>query len=341
MPSFNPSFASSRNPVHRTDMLVVGAGPAGYTAAIYGARAGLDPVLVAGLQPGGQLTITDEVENFPGFATPVQGPWLMEQMRAQAEHVGAMLHYDLITEASLNKGPDSDGYFHLKSDSGAQYYARTVIIATGAQAKWLGLEAEKRFQGAGISACATCDGFFYRGKEVAVIGGGNTAVEEALYLTRHASKVHLVHRRDRLSAENILQKRLFSNPKIQLHWNREVRDILGAGTLDGTGPEVMHTLILQETGDSGKTEELAVDGMFVAIGHSPSIGPFRYEVDCDHEGYILTKPGTTQTSVAGVYAAGDIQDKVYRQAITAAGTGCMAALEAERYLASYNIGGQS
>ncbi|MCX5617868.1 thioredoxin-disulfide reductase [Bombella sp. TMW 2.2543] len=316
---------------HHTDMLIVGAGPAGYTAAIYAARAGMQPLLVTGMQPGGQLTITDEIENFPGFAKPVQGPWLMEQMREQAEHVGTRLIYDLITEASLKQGPDAEGYFHLTGDSGDQFRARTVVIATGAQARWLGLDSEQKYQGAGVSACATCDGFFYRGKEVAVIGGGNTAVEEALYLTHHASTVHLVHRRDSLRAERILQKRLQDNPKIKVHWNRAVREVIGEGT-----PAVVTALELTDTQDPTKTERLAVDGVFVAIGHSPSTGPFRHEVDCDAEGYIITKPGTATTSIPGVFAAGDIQDKTYRQAVTAAGTGCMAALEAERYLAERN-----
>lgn len=313
---------------HVTDMLIVGAGPAGYTAAIYAARAGLTPLMVTGIQPGGQLTITDEVENFPGFAEPVQGPWLMEQMRLQAEHVGTRFHFDIITDASLKNGPQEDGYFHLIGDSGDKFHARTVVIATGAQAKWLNIESEKRLQGSGVSACATCDGFFYRGKEVAVIGGGNTAVEEALYLTHHASRVHLIHRRDSLKAERILQKRLHDNSKIQIHWNREVHEIIGEGT-----PEVVVGLDLRDPRDHETIERLAVDGVFVAIGHSPSIGPFRDEVRCDSEGYILTTPGTAQTSVPGVFAAGDIQDKIYRQAVTAAGTGCMAALEAERYLA--------
>lgn len=317
---------------HQTDMLIVGAGPAGYTAAIYAARAGMNPLLVTGMQPGGQLTITDEIENFPGFAKPVQGPWLMEQMREQAEHVGTTLLYDLITEASLKQGPDAEGYFHLTGDSGDQFRARTVVIATGAQAKWLGLESEKAYQGAGVSACATCDGFFYRGKEVAVIGGGNTAVEEALYLTHHASVVHLIHRRDSLRAERILQKRLHANPKIKLHWNKEVHEICGSGS-----PAVVTKLRLADTKQPGVIEELPVDGVFIAIGHNPSIGPFRHEVACDEEGYIITKAGTASTSIPGVFAAGDIQDKTYRQAVTAAGTGCMAALEAERYIAELGL----
>lgn len=314
--------------LHRTDLLIVGSGPAGYTAGIYAARAGLKPLLATGMQPGGQLTITQDIENYPGFAEPVGGPWLMEQMRLQAEHVGTTILHDMITEADLKNGPDAEGYFHLKGDSGATYLARTVVIATGAQAKWLGTEAEKKFQGRGVSACATCDGFFYRGKDVAVIGGGNTAVEEALYLTHHAKNVHLIHRRDSLKAEKILQDRLKANPKIHLHWNRELEDIHGAGS-----PEVVTGLTLRDAQNPAHTEKLDVDGLFVAIGHVPNTGPFRDQVACDAEGYILTTPGTACTSVAGVYAAGDIQDRIYRQAVTAAGTGCMAALEAERYLA--------
>ncbi|MBS1037028.1 MULTISPECIES: thioredoxin-disulfide reductase [Gluconobacter] len=312
--------------IHHTDLLVVGAGPAGYTAAIYAARASLKPILVTGLQPGGQLTITTDVENYPGFAAPIQGPWLMEQMREQAEHVGTRLIYDLITEASLKNGPAADGYFHLKGDSGDEFLARTVVIATGAQAKWLGLESEKRLQAGGVSACATCDGFFYRGKTVAVVGGGNTAVEEALYLTHHADKVHVIHRRDGFRAERILQERLFANPKIEVHWNRAVEEVLGAGT-----PEVVCGVRLKNT-QTGESETLPVDGVFVAIGHSPNTGPFRHEVACDEDGYIITEAGGTRTSVEGVFAAGDIQDRIYRQAVTAAGTGCMAALEAERYI---------
>ncbi|MBS1035212.1 thioredoxin-disulfide reductase [Gluconobacter cerinus] len=312
--------------IHHTDLLVVGAGPAGYTAAIYAARASLKPILVTGLQPGGQLTITTDVENYPGFAAPIQGPWLMEQMREQAEHVGTRLIYDLITEADLKNGPAADGYFHLKGDSGDEFLARTVVIATGAQAKWLGLESEKRLQAGGVSACATCDGFFYRGKTVAVVGGGNTAVEEALYLTHHADKVHVIHRRDGFRAERILQERLFANPKIEIHWNRAVEEVLGAGT-----PEVVCGVRLKNT-QTGESETLSVDGVFVAIGHSPNTGPFRHEVACDEDGYIITEADGTRTSVEGVFAAGDIQDRIYRQAVTAAGTGCMAALEAERYI---------
>lgn len=312
--------------IHHTDLLVVGAGPAGYTAAIYAARASLKPILVTGMQPGGQLTITTEIENFPGFAAPIQGPWLMEQMREQAEHVGTRVVYDLIVTADLRNGPAPDGYFHLTGDSGDTFLARTIVIATGAQAKWLGLESEKRLQGGGVSACATCDGFFYRGKTVAVIGGGNTAVEEALYLTHHADRVHVIHRRDSFRAERILQERLLANPKIEIHWNEVVEEILGAGT-----PEVVCGVKLKNT-ETGAVSTIPLEGVFVAIGHSPNGGPFTTEVSCDADGYIVTQSDGTATSVPGVFAAGDIQDRIFRQAVTAAGTGCMAALEAERYL---------
>jgi len=311
---------------HTTDLLVIGAGPAGYTAAIYAARANLRPLLVAGLQPGGQLTITTDVENYPGFADPIQGPWLMEQMQAQAEHVGTRTLYDIITEAEFSR-TDPSQPFRLTGDSGDIYLARSVVIATGAQARWLGLPSENRLQGAGVSACATCDGFFYRGKRVAVVGGGNTAVEEALYLTHHADHVTLIHRRDTLRAEKILQDRLRNHPKISIAWNRQVDEILASGT-----PETVSGIRLRNT-ETGQMEDHPVDGVFIAIGHSPTTALFRNQIECDAEGYIQTKPGTTRTSVNGVFAAGDVQDKIYRQAITAAGTGCMAALEAERYLA--------
>jgi thioredoxin reductase (NADPH) len=308
--------------VKRTRVLIIGSGPAGYTAAIYAARANLAPVMVAGMQPGGQLTITTDVENYPGFAQTVQGPWLMEQMSAQAAHVGTDIVYDLITAVDFSKRP-----FRATADSGDQYEADSVIIATGAQARWLGLESETKYQGAGVSACATCDGFFYRGKAVAVVGGGNTAVEEALYLTHHADHVTLIHRRDRLRAERILQDRLFANPKISVIWDHAVDEILGAGR-----PEVVTGLTLRNV-KTGAMRELAVDGVFIAIGHSPATGLFAGQVATDSEGYILTTPGSTVTSVPGVFAAGDVQDKTFRQAVTAAGTGCMAALEAEKFLA--------
>lgn len=304
-----------------TRVLIIGAGPAGYTAAIYAARASLDPVLVAGLQPGGQLTITSDVENYPGFADPIQGPWLMEQMAQQAENVGTRIVHDLVMSVDFGARP-----FRCTADSGDVYEADTVIIATGAQARWLGLPNEKRLQGAGVSACATCDGFFYRGKRVAVVGGGNTAVEEALYLTHHAEKVTLIHRRDSLRAERILQRRLFEHPKIEVRWNTVVEDILDAGQ-----PPTVSGVRLRDV-RSGEVSDLALDGVFVAIGHTPNTSVFRGEVELDGEGYVVTRPGTTQTSVPGVFAAGDVQDKHWRQAITAAGTGCMAALEAERFL---------
>ena len=307
--------------IKKTRVLIIGAGPAGYTAAIYAARASLNPVLVAGLQPGGQLTITTEVENYPGFAEPIQGPWLMEQMAKQAEHVGTEILFDLITKVDFSTRP-----FKAWSDGGIEFEAESVIIATGAQARWLGLPSEKKYQGAGVSACATCDGFFYRGKKVAVIGGGNTAVEEALYLTHHASHVTLIHRRDSLRAERILQQRLLENPKISVIWDHVVDEIIGSGT-----PEVVTSLRLKHT-TTGAAQSLDVDGVFIAIGHSPTTALFNEHIQTDNEGYIVTTPGTTQTSVPGVFAAGDVQDKTFRQAVTAAGTGCMAALEVEKFL---------
>ena len=308
-----------------TDLLVIGAGPAGYTAAIYAARANMKPILVSGLQPGGQLTITTDVENYPGFAEAVQGPWLMEQMAAQAGHFGTRVVSDLIVECDLRPRRAGEP-FRLVGDGGDIYLARTVVIATGAQARWLGLPAESRLHGAGVSACATCDGFFFRGKRVAVIGGGNTAVEEALFLTHHADHVTLIHRRDRLRAERILQDRLFAHPKVSVLWNSVVEDITDAGT-----PPSVDGVVLRDT-VTGRTSRLGVDGVFVAIGHLPNTAVFRGQVELDSEGYVLTEPGSTRTSVPGVFAAGDVQDKVFRQAVTAAGTGCMAALEAERYL---------
>jgi thioredoxin reductase (NADPH) len=308
--------------VRKTRILIIGAGPAGYTAAIYAARANLAPVMVAGLQPGGQLTITTDVENYPGFAETIQGPWLMEQMEKQAVHVGTEVIYDIITKVDFSARP-----FRAWSDAGVEFVADAVVIATGAQARWLGLESEKRYQGAGVSACATCDGFFYRGKTVAVIGGGNTAVEEALYLTHHASHVTLVHRRDNFRAEKILQDRLFANPKITVIWDHAVDEILGGGT-----PAVVTGARLKNV-KTGATQDINVDGVFIAIGHSPATEVFGGQVKTDAEGFIITKPGSTETSVPGIFAAGDVQDKIFRQAVTAAGTGCMAALEAEKYLA--------
>jgi thioredoxin reductase (NADPH) len=314
---------SSPPNLHRTRLLIVGAGPAGYTAAIYAARAALEPVLVAGLQPGGQLMITTDVENYPGFAEVIQGPFLMEQMAAQAEHVGTRIVHDLVSSVDFSARP-----FRCALDSGQVWLADAVVVATGAQARWLGLESEQRLQGAGVSACATCDGFFYRGKRVAVVGGGNTAVEEALYLTHHASHVTLIHRRAALRAERILQQRLFAHPKISVVWDSVVEEITASGA-----PPTVDGVRLRDT-NTGAESALSVDGVFIAIGHTPTTALFDGQLDMDAEGYIRTVPGSTRTSVAGVFAAGDVQDKVFRQAVTAAGTGCMAALEAEKYLAA-------
>jgi thioredoxin reductase (NADPH) len=302
--------------------LIIGAGAAGYTAAIYAARAMLKPVLIAGLQPGGQLTITTDVENFPGFADVIQGPWLMDQMRAQAEHVGTEILNDVVTDADLSSRP-----FLVRCDSGEAYAAETLIIATGAQAKWLGLPSEQKFQGFGVSACATCDGFFYRGKEVVVVGGGNTAVEEALFLTNFAAKVTLVHRRDELRAERILQDRLFAHPKIKTLWDSEIEEVVGqTDPLGVTGVRLKNL-------KSGELSEVSCDGVFIAIGHAPASELFRDQLDVNSGGYLSVTPGRTSTAIAGVYAAGDVTDDVYRQAVTAAGMGCMAALEAVRFLA--------
>jgi thioredoxin reductase (NADPH) len=307
---------------HSTRMLILGSGPAGLSAAIYGARAGMKPIVVQGIQPGGQLTTTTDVENYPGFADVIQGPWLMEQMTKQAEHVGTTMMWDTIVGVDLSTRP-----FRLIGDGGDVYEGEVLVIATGAQAKWLGIESEEPMKGKGVSACATCDGFFYRGKKVAVIGGGNTAVEEALYLTNHSPDVTLIHRRDSLRAERILQERLFANPKITVLWNKEVR-----GFVDGGGNAGLVGLDLADR-VTGSASRLAVDGAFVAIGHSPATGLFRGHVALDADGYIEVETGTTRTNVPGVFACGDVADKVYRQAVTAAGTGCMAALDAERFLA--------
>ena len=306
---------------HHSKVLILGSGPAGYTAAIYAARANLKPVLVKGLQPGGQLTITTDVENYPGFAEAVQGPWLMDQFHDQAKNVGTEMYDDTIMEADLSSRP-----FKLIGDSGTVYTGDTLIICTGASARWLGLESEQKFQGFGVSACATCDGFFYRGKEVAVVGGGNTAVEEALYLTNFASKVYVIHRRDELRAEKILQDRLIKNEKVEMVWDSVVDEIVGGEDPFGvTGVNVKNV----KTGD---VKTIPVHGTFIAIGHDPNTGLFKGQLDMDDENYLLTKADSTQTSVPGVYAAGDVQDKIYQQAVTAAGTGCMAALEAERFI---------
>ena len=314
---------------HHTKVLIIGAGPAGYTAAIYAARANLEPLMVQGMQPGGQLMITTDVENYPGFADPIQGPWLMEQMQKQAEHVGTKMVFDLITDVDFTQRP-----FVCKGDSGDTYTADSVIIATGAQARWLGISTEEIYRGFGVSACATCDGFFFRGKEVAVIGGGNSAVEEALYLTNHATKVTVIHRRDSFRAERIMQDRLFRHPKIEVVWDSTVEEIVGEG--DGTmGNPRAVTGVRVKNVKSGDERVIPVAGVFVAIGHVPATEIFKGKVEMDDSGYIVTAPDSTATDIAGVFAAGDVKDKVYRQAVTAAGMGCMAALEAERWLAHH------
>ena len=307
-------------------VVMIGSGPAGYTAAIYAARAMLEPLMIMGTQPGGQLTITTDVENYPGFADVIQGPWLMEQMKAQAEHVGTRIVNDLIVEVDFDRRP-----FRLIGDSGKVYTADSVIVATGAQARWLGLPSESKFQGFGVSACATCDGFFYRDKHVLVVGGGNTAVEEALFLTNFASKVTVVHRRSEFRAERILQDRLFKHPKIEVRWNTELADVTGNNMPPSvTGAVLRNTL-------TGETEAFPVDGIFIAIGHTPATSVFAGKLDMKPGGYLQVKPGTSETNVPGVYAAGDVTDDVYRQAVTAAGMGCMAALEAERFLAEEHL----
>ncbi len=311
---------------HRTKMLIIGSGPAGYSAAIYAARAMMEPIVVQGLQPGGQLTITTDVENYPGFADVIQGPWLMEQMQKQAEHVGTRMMWDTIVDVHVAGGSP----FTAKGDSGDEYIADVLVICTGAQAKWLGVPGEQELGGKGVSACATCDGFFYRGKKVAVIGGGNTAVEEALYLTNHSDDVTLIHRRDELRAEKILQERLLNHPKISVLWNKTV-DSFAAGP----GGALGH-LNLKDT-QTGETSEFATDGAFVAIGHAPATELFKGKLPMDDGGYLLTEPGSPKTDVPGVFAAGDVTDHVYRQAVTAAGMGCMAALDAERFLANLEI----
>ncbi len=304
-------------------VLILGSGPAGLTAAIYAARASLAPVMVAGLQPGGQMTITTDVENYPGFADTIQGPWLMEQMQKQAEHVGTRIVSDTIVAVDFRSRP-----FRLTGDTGHVYIADAVIVSTGASARWLGLPSEETFKGFGVSACATCDGFFFRGKRVAVVGGGNTAVEEAIYLTHHAEHVTLIHRRDGLRAEKIMQERLFANPKIAVVWDTVVEEVLGTrDPLGVTGARIRNV-------KTGEAREIALDGVFVAIGHTPNTALFKGQLDMDGEGYLVTRPDSTATDVPGVFAAGDVQDKVFRQAVTAAGTGCMAAIEAERFLAA-------
>jgi len=309
---------------HHSKVLIIGSGPAGYTAAIYAARANLKPTLVAGLQPGGQMTITTDVENYPGFADVIQGPWLMEQMQKQAESVGTNMVHDIINDVDFSNRP-----FTCTGDSGDTYTADAVIIATGAQARWLGLESEQKFMGFGVSACATCDGFFFRDQNVALVGGGNTAVEEALYLTNHASKVTVIHRRDAFRAEKIMQDRLFANPKVEVMWDHVLDEVTG----ESDPPGVSGARVRNAKTDA--TTDLDVNGVFIAIGHDPATAVFKGHVKMDDEGYILTAPNSTATEIPGVFAAGDVVDKVYRQAVTAAGMGCMAALEAEKLIAEH------
>jgi len=309
---------------HHYEVLILGSGAAGLTAAIYAARANLEPTLIHGMQPGGQMTITTDVENFPGFPEIIQGPWLMEQIQAQAEGVGTNMISDLIIEANLQKKP-----FKLTGDSGNTYTCNALIISTGAEAKWLGLDSELKYQGFGVSACATCDGFFYRGKQVAVVGGGNTAVEEAIYLTKHATKVMLIHRRNSLRAEKMLQKRLLANPKIEIIWDSALEEVMGKH--EGPMPEV--TGIRVRNIKTNSITEYSLEGVFIAIGHQPNTSIFVNQLKMDEEGYLITQPDSTATNIPGIFAAGDVQDNKFRQAVTAAGTGCMAALETEKYLA--------
>ena len=306
-----------------TNVLIIGSGPAGYAAAIYAARANLKPHIVSGLETGGQLSITTDVENYPGFGDIIQGPWLMEQMKEQSLKVGTKFHSDLVTNVNFSTKP-----FIASTDGGLNFKAKTVIISTGAQARWLNIESENKFKGFGISACATCDGFFFKDQEVAVIGGGNSAVEEAMYLTNFASKVTLIHRRDELRAEKILQKRLFNNPKIEILWNKRVLQFEG-----NENPATLKNIKLEDTKNNSESE-LNVSGAFIAIGHDPATSLFKGKIDMDQDNYIITKPDSTVTSIKGIFAAGDVKDKVFRQAVTAAGMGCMAALEAEKYLAN-------
>jgi len=305
-----------------TNVLIIGSGAAGYTAAIYAARANLKPHLVTGLEPGGQLTITTDVENYPGFGDVIQGPWLMEQMREQALKVGTEIHNDFVTNVDFNSSP-----FTATTDSGLIFKSKTTIISTGAKARWLEIESEEKFKGYGISACATCDGFFFKDQDVAVIGGGNSAVEEALFLTNFASKVTLIHRRDQLRAEKILQDRLFKNPKVEIIWNKTVKNFQG-----NTDTPALEKILLKSTTDNSESE-IKVSGAFIAIGHDPATSLFLNKIKMDKENYIITKPDSTSTSIPGVFAAGDVKDKIYRQAVTAAGMGCIAALEAEKFLA--------
>ncbi len=315
----------SQNPTKHTKVLIIGSGPAGYTAAVYAARAMLKPILVHGMEPGGQLSTTTDVENFPGFAEVIQGPWLMEQMRDQAKAVGTEIIEDHIASVNLKSKP-----FEAIGDGGQKYTADSIIISTGAQARWLNIESEQKFRGFGVSACATCDGFFFKGKTVAVVGGGNAAVEEAMFLTKFASKVQLIHRRDALRAEKLLQQKLIENKKIEIIWDSIVEEVIG-----DENPKNVKGLKIKNV-KTNNIEELKIDGLFIAIGHDPATQLFKDQLNMDKEGYLLTKPDSTETNIPGVFAAGDVKDKIFRQAVTAAGMGCMSALEAEKYLSSKN-----
>jgi len=315
----------SQNPTKHTKVLIIGSGPAGYTAAVYAARAMLKPIMVSGMEPGGQLTTTTDVENYPGFAEVIQGPWLMEQMRDQAKTVGTEMIEDHISSVNLKSKP-----FEAIGDGGQKYTADTIIISTGAQARWLNIESEQKFRGFGVSACATCDGFFFKDKTVAVVGGGNAAVEEAMFLTKFASKVQLIHRRDSLRAEKLLQKKLMENKKIEIIWDSVVEEVIG-----DEEPKNVKGLKIKNV-KTNDIKELKIDGLFIAIGHDPATQLFKDQLNMDKEGYLITKPDSTETNIAGVFAAGDVKDKIFRQAVTAAGMGCMSALEAEKYLSSKN-----
>ncbi len=313
----------NQNPTKHTKVLIIGSGPAGYTAAVYAARAMLKPILVHGMEPGGQLTTTTDVENFPGFAEVIQGPWLMEQMKEQAQAVGTEMIEDHIASVNLKSKP-----FEAVGDGGQKYTADTIIISTGAQARWLNIDSEQKFRGFGVSACATCDGFFFKEKSVAVVGGGNAAVEEAMFLTKFASKVQLIHRRNELRAEKLLQKKLMENKKIEIIWDSVVEEVIGDDE-----PKNVKGLKIKNV-KTNETKELKIDGLFIAIGHDPATQLFKDQLNMDKEGYLITKPDSTETNIPGVFAAGDVKDKIFRQAVTAAGMGCMSALEAEKFLAS-------
>ena len=315
----------NQNPTKHTKVLIIGSGPAGYTAAIYASRAMLKPILVHGIEPGGQLTTTTDVENFPGFAEVIQGPWLMEQMHNQAKAVGTEIVEDHIASVNLKSKP-----FETIGDSGQKYTADSIIISTGAQARWLNIESEQKFRGFGVSACATCDGFFFKDKTVAVVGGGNAAVEEAMFLTKFASKVKLIHRRDSLRAEKMLQSKLMANKKIEIIWDSVIKEVIGDDK-----PKNVKGIKIKNV-KTNKVEELKIDGLFIAIGHDPATQLFKDQLDMDKEGYLITKPDSTETNIPGVFAAGDVKDKIFRQAVTAAGMGCMSALEAEKFLSSRN-----